>query len=370
MTPVYLYNGQLRCALGDDLASASARYRAGQLPPAQRYAVHELNEERAFHAAAANGRSLDDELAHLLRGCLGDTPGALDDCLLILASTTLDIQEMETRIAGGEAFGPQLSTALSRLADSLRVDWGFAAAYTLNTACTSAANALLYGARLVGQGRYRRALVIAFETPSALAMQGFAALGLISPSGRYRPFHRERDGLLLGEAYSAVMLSLEAPTAPLARLLGGFSACDTSNLTTTREDGSHIQWVMQRALDSAGLTPTHIQLVKLHGTATAANDCAEANGMQRMFTTELPPTCVLKPYLGHTLGACGLSETLLLLDALRNGPLPAVNYADDALLPLPATPQQLPGNALLLSNFFGFGGNNASLVLQGVGACT
>lgn len=369
MTPVYLYNGQLRCALGDDLASASARYRAGQLPAPQHYVVHELNEERAFHGAATCGRSLDDELAQLLSGCLGDTPGPLDDCLLILASTTLDIQEMEARIAAGEAFGPQLSTALSRLAERLRADWGFAAAYTLNTACTSAANALLYGARLVGQGRYRRALVVAFETPSALAMQGFAALGLVSPSGRYRPFHGERDGLLLGEAYSAVMLGLEAPAEPLARLLGGFSACDTSNLTTTREDGSHIQWVMQRALDSARLSPAQVELVKLHGTATGANDIAEANGMQRMFAATPPPACVLKPWLGHTLGACGLSETLLLLDALGKGPLPAVDYAAEALLALPATPQKLPADALLLSNFFGFGGNNASLVLQGVAPC-
>jgi 3-oxoacyl-[acyl-carrier-protein] synthase-1 len=369
VTPVYLYNGQLRCALGDDLASASARYRAAELPPTQRYSLHEVNEERLFHAAAPSGRSLAKELDQLLRDCLGETPGTLDDCLLILASTTLDIGELEVRISAGEAFGPQLSTALSLLADQLRDDWGFAAAYTLNTACTSAANALLYGARLVARGRYRRALVLAFETPSALAMQGFAALGLVSPSGHYRPFHHERDGLLLGEAYSAVMLSLEPPVEPLARLLGGFSACDTSNLTTTREDGSHIQWVMQRALDSANCTSAEVGLVKLHGTATSANDSAEANGMQLMFGANLPPLCVLKPWLGHTLGACGLSESLLLLDALRHGPLPALDYAQDALLPLPGAAQALPADALLLSNFFGFGGNNASLVLQGVAPC-
>src|SRR5690606_4038859 len=114
-------------------------------------------------------------------------------------------------------------------------------------------------------------------------------------------FHAERDGLVLGEAYSAVMLSREVPDAPLARLLGGFSACDTSNLTTTREDGSHIQWAMQRALDSARLSSTQVELVKLHGTATSANDIAEANGMQLMFGATPPPACVLKPYLGHTL---------------------------------------------------------------------
>ena len=139
----------------------------------------------------------------------------------------------------------------------------------------------------------------------------------------------------------------------------------TSNLTTTLEDGSHIDWVMRQALDSACVTSADIALVKLHGTATGANDIAESNGMQRLFAGLQPPSCVLKPYLGHTLGACGLSETLLLLDALRQGPLPPVDYADEAMLALNGAPLALPPDALLLSNFFGFGGNNASLVLQG-----
>src|SRR5690606_13736309 len=106
------------------------------------------------------------------------------------------------------------------------------------------------------------------------------------------------------------------------------------SLTTTAEDGSHIDWVMRRALHSARLTTTEIGLVKLHGTATQANDLAESNGMRRTFGQTLPPMCVLKPYLGHTLGACGLSESLLLLEALRQGPLPGVEYGEQALLPL------------------------------------
>ena len=155
-------------------------------------------------------------------------------------------------------------------------------------------------------------------------------------------------------------------SAPLARLLGGFSACDTSSLTTTREDGSHIDWVMQRALHSADCEAEQVELVKLHGTATGANDHAESNGMRRLFGDSLPHLSVLKPWLGHTLGACGLSETLLLLAALRQGPLPALDYAAEALLPLPTEPTAIAPDALLLANFFGFGGNNASLVLQGV----
>ena len=80
----------------------------------------------------------------------------------------------------------------------------------------------------------------------------------------------------------------------------------------------------------------------------------------------MPPLAVLKPWLGHTLGACGLSETLLQLAALRQGALPALDYAGEALLPLPTEPTEIAPDALLLANFFGFGGNNASLVLQGI----
>jgi len=75
---------------------------------------------------------------------------------------------------------------------------------------------------------------------------------------------------------------------------------------------------------------------------------------------------MLKPYLGHTLGACGLSETLLLMETLRQGALPGTDYADQALLPLPAQALTVPQRSLLLANYFGFGGNNASLVLQGI----
>ena len=148
-------------------------------------------------------------------------------------------------------------------------------------------------------------------------------------------FHPERDGLILGECYCATLLGREPGPAPLARLLGGFSACDTSSLTTTREDGSHIDWVMRRALQVAKVEAGQIGLAKLHGTATGANDLAESAGMRLLYPAAMPPLAVLKPWLGHTLGACGLSETLLLLAALRQGALPALDYAGEALLPLP-----------------------------------
>ncbi|MBU2316908.1 MAG: beta-ketoacyl synthase [Actinobacteria bacterium] len=365
MTPVYLASAQMYSALGADLQSAAAACIEGRLPTPEWFMLREFNQQRPYLRAVGAGVPLRQRLGTMIAE---HDDGGLSDCLLILASTTLDISGIECRVAAGETLGNDMAPALDTLADELRGAWGFASAFTLNTACTSAANGLLYAARLVTENRYRRALVLAFESPSEVTRQGFAVLELTSASGSYRPFHPERDGLILGEAYAAVMLSREPGQAPLGRLLGGFSACDTSSLTSTLEDGSHIDWVIRRALQDAELTPAQIGVAKLHGTATQANDHAESNGMRRTFGEALPPMCVLKPYLGHTLGACGLSETLLMLQALRQGPLPAVGYGEHALLPLTAEPLRVPADSLLLANYFGFGGNNASLVLQGIAA--
>jgi len=362
--PVYLQSAQLCSALGENLRDAALACHEGRLPQPKWFELHERHEQRPYLAVAGAPLDLRQRLQQLIR--TSSEGGALDDCLLILASTTLDIAAIEARVAAGEATGNQMAPALDALAEELRREWGFAGAFTLNTACTSAANALLYGARLIARSHYRRALVVAFETPSEVTRQGFGVLELTSPSAAYRPFHAERDGLILGEAYASVMLACEPGPAPLARLLGGFSACDTSSLTNTAEDGSHIDWVMRRALYSAKTKPAKIALVKLHGTATQTNDLAESNGMRRTFAQALPPLCVLKPYLGHTLGACGLSETLLLLESLRQGSLPGCDYAGQALLPLAAEPLAVAGHSLMLANYFGFGGNNASLVLQGI----
>ncbi len=237
----------MHSALGADLGTANQALRTGVGPHAASFTLHELQEPRPY-LSVPGGESRDEHFDRLLRETLGEAPTALDDCLLIVASTSLDIDELEARAERSGGFHPDHSTSLDLIAEQLRDRWGFAAAFTLNTACTSAANGLLYGARMLGAALYRRVLVLTFETPSAIAQQGFGALGLVSPSGDYRPFHPQRDGLVLGEAYAAALLSLQPGPAPLARLLGGFSACDTSSLTNTREDGSHIEWVMREAL--------------------------------------------------------------------------------------------------------------------------
>lgn len=361
MTPVYLSQLQLQSALGGTLAQAASGYIQGKLPG--------LTSDNAalpggYFAVDAPQQHLHSRLQQLLQSTLDAAGLNAADCLLLVASTALDVSLMEQRLAQGEALSMVKLPAFDDFAASISAEFNFAAIRIINTACTSAANALLYGQRMLQAGLYQRVLVLAFEPPGNITRTGFSALELTSHSGQYRPFHPQRDGLILGEAYATAILSSTADKAPQAVLLGGYSACDTHNITTTAEDGSHIAAVMQQALQQTALQSSDVSLLKLHGTATAANDSAEHNGVMRLFSQPLPALTVLKPYLGHTLGACGLSELALLFAGLQQGPLPALPYATAASLPFSSAPQHIAAQAVIMANFFGFGGNNASLLLR------
>jgi 3-oxoacyl-[acyl-carrier-protein] synthase-1 len=236
--------------------------------------------------------------------------------------------------------------------------------YAYNTACTSSANALLHAARMLDLGWYAHALVVGAELANRTTLAGFAGLQLIAHV--MRPFDAQRSGLVLGEAISAVVLSRRAPDARALRLVGGASNCDTSSVTTANPDGHSVASVLHEALRRTRVQPRQICGIKAHGTATPAGDSAEALGLRAAFP-EPPPLTALKPYLGHTLGACGVTELVLYAAALRAGfqPASAGFETPDPVLglqPLTREAQAPPGHYLL--NQFGFGGNNTVLVLE------
>lgn len=364
MSSVYLHSAVLHSALADNLADAALAVQQGQAAHYCDFVLHE-GEQLCRYFSVAQQQPLLEHLHANIRNVHSQHAIPFADCLLIIASTGLNVHYFEALTRKQKNFNPNDSTPLNHIAQTLQNEYGFAAAFCINTACTSAANALLYGARLLEQQQYSHIFVLAFETPSEVAMQGFGVLELTSSSGRYQPFHTQRDGLILGESYAAALLSIKPVARPIARLLGGFSACDTSSLTGTREDGSHINWVMQQALTDAQCHRQDIDLIKLHGTATQANDLAESNGMQDWLQAATGPAlCVMKPWLGHTLGACGLSETLLLLECLKNQHIPVMPDSHNCSLPLIQNPAWSLDTTRVLANFFGFGGNNTSIIFE------
>jgi len=235
--------------------------------------------------------------------------------------------------------------------------------YTFNTACTASANGLGYAARLIRAGHVDHALVLGVELINDLTVLGFYGMGLLSRSAMM-PFDVRRDGLVLGEACSALVLG--PGDAGRFCWSGDANMCDTTSMVATKADGSTVARVIEQALGDARLDPGAITAVKAHGTATAQNDEAEAAGLTRTFA-KVPRVCALKPFIGHSLGACGLTELILFYRAIENGFLiatPGIGADSDALgVGLNQVERAMTHGHFVL-NSFGFGGNNTSVVIS------
>jgi len=173
--------------------------------------------------------------------------------------------------------------------------------FTINTACTASANALIHADSMIRSGRIERALVVGLECCNAITALGFQGLQLLTQD-LMRPFDERRRGLILGEGCAAVVMQREARAADDFYLHGASNLCDTHSISAANTDGSTVCNVIEQALVSARLSPTDILALKAHGTASLLNDEAEVAGMKKVFTS-LPPLCAVKPRIGHTLGA-------------------------------------------------------------------
>ncbi len=238
--------------------------------------------------------------------------------------------------------------------------------YTVSTACSSGALALKIALELIRSGQVSRVLAGGADALCRLTYFGFGMLQLIDPSGA-RPFHRDRAGMSVGEA--AAMLLLQAadlpPPGAQAELLGGGFTCDAYHPAAPHPEGRGAQRAMEAALADARVGPRAVSYVNLHGTGTPDNDAAEARAIHQLFGSPLPPLSSSKDAFSHSLAASGAVEAVISTLALVNGLVPATPSCqqpdpDLGIEPvLRAKPADLE---LVLSNSFGFGGNNVSLV--------
>lgn len=242
---------------------------------------------------------------------------------------------------------------------------------SVSSGCSSSANALLIAAEMIARRRARRILVVGAEELSAVTLSGFDSLMVLDPEC-CRPFDRDRAGLQIGEGITAMVLEADADAGDReagssARIRGGANRCDTHHLTSANPDGSVMREVMQEALASAGISAADVVAVKSHGTGSTDSDRAEAAALRAAFSFLLPPVLALKRHVGHTLGACGTLETAALIGCVTAGFLPAAAgfSAMDPELGITPLKEAMPAAAgHYLLNFFGFGGNYTSLVLE------
>jgi len=239
--------------------------------------------------------------------------------------------------------------------------------FTFNTACTSSSNALIYANRLLKSKQIKYALVVGCEFYNELTLRGFMSLELLSDRALFA-FSQQRDGMVLGEGVGALFLSKQAKvnnSKPLLQVLDGYSSCDTYSLTSTQEDGNKIAEVINSALELSKLTIEDIDVVKVHGTASPASDQAEAQALKSLAIVE-KKLFALKPFIGHTLGACGALELALLVQLIKLNKIPVSEYMTEheLILPILSTPISFENVNYILANHCGFGGNNAAIVLK------
>lgn len=243
-------------------------------------------------------------------------------------------------------------------------------AYTIATACSSSAKVFASARALMRAGLADAAVVGGADTLCRITLRGFGSLEALSPS-TCNPFSLNRDGITIGEGAAAFLLSAE-PSA--VRLLGVGESADAHHMTAPDPQGGGAMAAMTRALADAGLGAEAIRYINLHGTGTPLNDAMETRAIAALFPPETAVSST-KGMTGHLLGATGGVELVLLWLALtgRTSSLPAHLWdgvADPALPPLafvaPGTPVP-DGVCAMLSNSFGFGGSNATVILGRAG---
>jgi 3-oxoacyl-[acyl-carrier-protein] synthase I len=245
---------------------------------------------------------------------------------------------------------------------------------TISTACSSAANALMYGARLLKNNMVDVVIAGGTDALTRFTLNGFNTL-MILDQAHCRPFDDTRTGLNLGEGAGYVVLVSDALAAELpathqawCRLSGYANANDAYHQTASSPDGTGNFLAMQGALEMSGLQPADIDYINLHGTGTQNNDAAEGTAIARLFAPAFPPVSSTKSFTGHTLGASGGIEAVFAAFAVKEGIIyPNANFSKQMKeLPFSPATKFSRGHQLqhVMSNSFGFGGNCSSLVFS------
>ena len=233
----------------------------------------------------------------------------------------------------------------------------------ISTACSSSAKAFATAARLIEAGVIEAAVVGGVDTFCLTTLYGFNSLQLLS-NEPCRPWDAARQGISIGEGAAFILLQRSEGGDGTMHLLGAGESCDAHHMSAPHPEGLGARLAMQAALDAAGLEAAAIDYVNLHGTGTPSNDASEDQAVVGLFGEHVPASST-KGMTGHTLGAAGAIEALITVLALEEGRIPGspgTRILDPKLRAGYAIRGREAPLARALSNSFGFGGSNCSLV--------
>ena len=289
-------------------------------------------------------------------------------------------EQIEVRLSKGERrvspfLVPMMMANAPAATISMRYGWQGPCENTV-TACAAGTHAIGNAARMVADGRCDVVMAGGAEAPfTPTAVAGFGNMTALSNSGDSRPFDTNRDGFVMAEGAAILVLEAwelaEARGATiLAEVLGSASTADAHHITAPSPGGVGAVTCMQLAMDDAGITPDQVRHINAHGTSTDKNDAAEAEAVAKVFGTDDsgPLVTSTKGITGHALGAAGALEAVAVLLAMQHGKVPPTAGLTERDPELPAIniveggpADWEPGPSL--SNSFGFGGHNGTLVL-------
>ncbi|MEY4521036.1 MAG: hypothetical protein RIT10_221 [Bacteroidota bacterium] len=388
-TKIYITGYGAIAALGNNVAEIKASLfaektgiRQGEKPYSEKYKVGEI---RFSNAELIERFDLKNDASRTALLGMVAAKEAFENHVLhpdirtgLISGTSvggMDVSEKEyLKFLNGEVDNKEVyrnhpsGTTTQQIAASLGIDAYF---NTISTACSSATNAIMMGARLIQSGQLDRVIVGGTDGLSQFTIAGFNSL-MIFDEEWCRPFDETRKGLNLGEGAGFIVLEGEnslSKTAktPLALVSGWSNACDAYHQTASSPDGSGAVLSMTEALSVAGLQASQIDYVNAHGTATPNNDLSESHALIRVFGEQVPPFSSTKSYTGHTLAASGGIEAIISILSIQEGVLfPNLNFSS-SIAETNLTPIQTVTKAPVkhvLSNAFGFGGNNSTLIFS------
>ncbi|MGB5920386.1 beta-ketoacyl synthase N-terminal-like domain-containing protein [Arcobacter sp.] len=239
----------------------------------------------------------------------------------------------------------------------------------IQTACTSSANAICRASDLINNNKIKRALIVGFEFFNYTTYRGFQSLMLLSKSGEYKPFDKNSDGLILGEACSAIILESERKEKNDFEILSSNNSFDNYSVTSSNPNGEVTFSCMEKALTKANLSIDKLTCLKAHATGSENSNLSEVVAIDKLFKKHNQKTdvVILKPYIGHTLGACGTNEIVLLCESIKNSFLPkTINFYEkyNNIDFTPLLKSKEIDKATILFHFIGFGGSNTSMILS------
>lgn len=374
---------EARCAAGPVTRFDTTGFRTTIASQCDEARLARLLEER-FPAARLRGLDVDTRLLLRALSAALDQAGlrSVEPPFPAVVGTTLEgfwqgeqwYEERTQRRADGarprrllqSSSGAQLATAAELLGVPLDP-------VVVSDACATGISAIGRLFRMIRSGRRERGIAAGYDCVTRFIQLGFDSLGALSAAG-CSPFDRNRSGFFLGDGAAALVLESEASARArgariLAEIAGYGQSVDAYHQTRPHPEGDGVARAITQCLESAGIRPDEVDYVNAHGTATPANDGAEAKGIRRAFgeaAADRVPVSSTKALVGHTLGAAGAVEQCFSILALSRGFLPPQGGLKD---PDPACPLNLvrrPEGAprTVMNNAFGFGGANGVLLAR------